>query len=81
MRNLQNILPLAHAGSRYLLYCFEWKPRWYERLYFSSMAMLPGQAERRFSRYFEIEKIAGEDNLKGFPHGYAVYLMTRKKTS
>lgn len=77
-RYLQNVLPLTHAGSRFLLYCFEWEPRWYERPYFSSMAMLPGEAERRFAPYFDIERYAGESGLNGLPHGWAVYLMTRK---
>ena len=77
-RYVQNILPLTHAGSRYLLYCFEWEPRWYERLYFSSMAMLPGEAERRFAPHFDIERYAAESGLKGLPRGWAVYLMTRK---
>ena len=44
-RYLQNVLPLAHPGSRFLLYCFEWELRWYERPDFSlSMALLPGEA-------------------------------------
>ena len=77
-RYLQNVLPLTHADSRFLLYCFEWEPRWYERLYFSSMALLPGEAERRFTPYFDIEQYAGESGLNGLPRGWAVYLMTRK---
>lgn len=77
-RYVQNILPLTHAGSRYLLYCFEWEPRWYERPYFSSMAMLPGEAELRFAPHFDIERYAAESGLKGVPRGWAVYLMTRK---
>ncbi len=77
-RYVQNILPLTHAGSRYLLFCFEWEPRWYERPYFSSMAMLPGEAERRFAPHFAIERYAGESGLKGLPRGWAVYLMTRR---
>jgi len=77
-RYLRNVLPLAHPGSRFLLFCFEWEPRWYERPYFSSMALLPGEAERRFAPYFDIEWYAGESGLKGLPRGWAVYLMTRK---
>jgi SAM-dependent methyltransferase len=75
---LQSVVPLTHAGSRYLLYCFEWTPRWYERPYFSSMALLPGEAERRFASHFDIERYAAESGLKGLPRGWAVYLMTRK---
>ncbi len=77
-RYMQNVLPLTHAGSHYLLYCFEWEPRWYERPYFSSMAMLRGEAERRFAPHFSIERYAAESGLKGLPRGWAVYLMTRK---
>ena len=76
-RYVQNVLPLTHAGSRFLLYCFEWQPRWYERPYFSSMALLPGEAERRFAPHFDIERYAAESGLKGLPRGWAVYLMTR----
>ncbi len=75
---VQNVLPLAHSGSRFLLYCFEWQPRWYERPYFSSMAMLPGEAERRFAPFFDIERYAGESGLNGLPRGWAVYLMAKK---
>jgi SAM-dependent methyltransferase len=75
---LHNVLPLTHAGTRYLLYCFEWTPRWYEYPYFSSMAMLPGEAERRFAPHFDVERYAAESGLKGLPRGWAVYLMTRQ---
>lgn len=74
---LQNVLPLTHVDSRFLLYCFEWEPRWYERPYFSSMALLPGEAERRFAPHFDIERYAAESGLKRLPRGWAVYLMTR----
>ncbi len=77
-RYVQNILPLTHAGTRYLLYCFEWQPRWYERLYFSSMALRPGEAEQRFAPHFDIECYAAESGLRGLPRGWAVYLMVRK---
>ena len=77
-RYVQNILPLTHAGTRYLLYCFEWEPRWYERPYFSGMAMLPGEVEQRFAPHFDIERYAAESGLKGLPRGWAVYLMTRR---
>lgn len=75
---MQNVLPLTRAGSQFLLYAFEWQPRWYEKFYFASMALEPGEAERRFAPYFEMERYASEQNLPGLPHGWAVYLMTRK---
>lgn len=75
---MQNVLPLTHAGSQFLLYCFEWQPRWYERFYFAGLALEPGEAERRFREAFTIERYASEQNLPGLPHGWAVYLMQRK---
>lgn len=75
---IQNVLPLAHHGSLFLLYCFEWNPRWYERFFFSSIALESGEAVDRFSPHFEIERYAGETYKSGFPRGWAVYLMTSK---
>ena len=80
-RYMRSVLPLTHAGSCFLLYCFEWAPRWYERPYFSSMALELGEVERRFGPYFDIERYAGETDSSRFPWGYAVYLMTRKAAS
>ncbi len=85
-RNLyvSNVLPLTHHDSKFLLWCFEWRLRWWERvltrlLPFGALALEPGEAERRFGEYFEIERIAGEAKLRGWPRGFAAYLMTRKK--
>jgi uncharacterized protein YutE (UPF0331/DUF86 family) len=39
-----------------------------------------GEVKLRFSPYFQIEEIARNQQQKGFPRGYAVYLMTRKRT-
>jgi SAM-dependent methyltransferase len=75
----QNVLPMTHAGSRFLLYCFEWQPRWWERPFFIRMACEPGEIERRFGPDFAIERYAGERHTAGFPRGWAVYLMTRKE--
>lgn len=75
---LQNVLPLTHPGTIFLLYCFEWPPRWWERPFHANMAFDSGEVERRFGRYFEIERIAGRIDYAAFPPGDAVYLMTRK---
>jgi cyclopropane fatty-acyl-phospholipid synthase-like methyltransferase len=75
---VKNVLPLTHARSQFLLYCFEWTPRWWERPYFSRMALMPGEVEQRFEKFFAIEKIATRQNANGFPRGEAVYLMTKK---
>lgn len=78
-----NVFPLTHAGSQFLLYCFEWELRWWEHLmlrasFFGAMALEPGEVERRFSEYFNIEKIASHLDYSKWPSGEAVYLMTRK---
>jgi cyclopropane fatty-acyl-phospholipid synthase-like methyltransferase len=80
---VKNVLPLTHPGSQFLLYCFEWTPSWWERLllrvaFFGAIALEPGEVERRFSKYFNIEEIARGTNQRGWPRGWAVYLMIRK---
>jgi cyclopropane fatty-acyl-phospholipid synthase-like methyltransferase len=82
-RYVRNVAPLTRAGSIFLLYCFEWTPRWWERLvwklgFLGGTALEPGEAERRFGRWFDIEQIAGEVDYRKWPPGYAVYLMRRK---
>lgn len=77
-RYVDSVLPLAHAGSRFLLWCFEWPERWWERVAPWAMALRPGEAERRFGHAFEIERIAGEQFDRGWLRGYAAYLMTRR---
>lgn len=78
-RYVHNVLPLAGPGARFLLWCFEWQPRgWERRLGVGPMA--PGEVRRRFGEHFDIERIAGTDepNLRRFIPGNAAYLMTRK---
>ncbi len=83
-RYVQNVLPLTHLGSRFLLWCFEWPLRWWERLIRSisigAMSLEPGEAQKRFGEYFVIERIAGntKPDYKSWPPGFAAYLMTRK---
>jgi cyclopropane fatty-acyl-phospholipid synthase-like methyltransferase len=83
-RYVKNVLLLTHPGSRFLLWCFEWPLRWWERLVRSvsigAMSLEPGEADKRFSEHFLIERIAGntEPDYKSWPPGFAAYLMTRK---
>lgn len=76
---IQNMLPLTHPGSRYLLWGFEYPIRWWERyLPFYDIPFGEGEIEQRFNPYFEIEKIVGELDWSKFPPGYAAYLMVRR---
>ncbi|MFW9814196.1 MAG: class I SAM-dependent methyltransferase [Candidatus Thorarchaeota archaeon] len=79
----KNILPLTHPNTLFLLFCFEWSPRWWERPIFDRMAMKPGEVEFRFGNYFEIERISGRKtpDFSKFPPGYGVYLMKRNGRS
>ena len=78
---MRNVIPLTHPGSLLLLYAFEWEPMWWERPFYSTLALDLGEAKLRFSPYFQIEEIARNQELRGLPRGYAVYLMTRKPSS
>jgi SAM-dependent methyltransferase len=62
---VRTVLPLTHPGSRYLLSCWEWSWSWWERLL--QMPLEPGEVERRFGEYFEIEKILSETNPRHWP--------------
>jgi len=85
---VKTVLSLTHVGSLFFLSGWEWSPRWWERLFLRHVALEPGEAERRFGRDFQIERIAHETNphargptyFTGLqkPPGFAVYLMTRK---
>ncbi len=76
---VKNVLPLTHPNTLFLLFCFEWPPRWWEGPLFDRMAMRPGEVERRFGNYFEIERISGtkKPDFSKYPPGYGVYLMKR----
>jgi SAM-dependent methyltransferase len=74
---MQSVLPLTRPGSLFFLYAHEWAPRWWERPFYSSAALDLGEAEARFSPYFQIDELVRESGLDGFPRGYAVYLMAR----
>lgn len=80
---LRNVIPLTHAHSLFLLYCFEWIPRWWERItgFADHMMLLPGEVEQRFGPHFEIECYTRSMDYSKWPAGEAVYLMTRKGES
>ncbi len=76
-RYVQQVTPLLRSGGSFLLWCFEWPPRWWERLVPIAFAMKPGEVAGRFGSTFSIERIAGHLDWQSFPPGYAAYLMTR----
>ncbi|GAB4098524.1 class I SAM-dependent methyltransferase [Sinomonas halotolerans] len=80
---VEQVVPLAAPGARFLLWCFEWEPRLWERaatavLPFGGLALRPGEAERWFADRFDVERIAGETGLPSWPRGWAAYLMARR---
>ena len=71
-RYVRQVTPLARHGAKFLLWCFEWAPRWWERFVpFAAMEMAPGEVESRFNADFAIDRVA-------VASGYAAYLMTRR---
>ena len=76
-------MSLAKPGSKFLLWCFEWELKAWERLAsailpFGNIALQPAEVERWFRSGFDIEQVAGETGLKTWPRGWAAYLMTRR---
>jgi SAM-dependent methyltransferase len=79
---IREIVPRAKHGAKFLLWCFEWEPRLWERmataiLPFGNLALRPGEAQRWFANTFHIEQVAGQTGLASWPPGWATYLMTR----
>jgi cyclopropane fatty-acyl-phospholipid synthase-like methyltransferase len=82
---VEHILPLTRAGTKFLLWCFEWEPRLWERIVTAiipgGMLLRPGEAKRWFAPYFDIEQVGGESGLRSWPAGWGAYLMTRRPGS
>jgi SAM-dependent methyltransferase len=79
---MKNVLPLTHQGSLFLLFCFEWPTRWWERPLSDrvGVAMRPGEAKRRFGKYFEFERVTRVKTGSRLIPTFATYLMTRNHT-
>jgi len=61
---MQNLLPLTHFDSRYLMFCFDKK--------------LPiEEVKQRFGKDFTIE-VLNNNPISQFPEGICLYLMTKK---
>jgi SAM-dependent methyltransferase len=83
-RYVETVLSLSHSETQFFLWTFEWKLLWWERflvrlLPFAHMALELGEVNQYFGDYFKIKRISGAANLKGWPRGYASYLMARKE--
>jgi cyclopropane fatty-acyl-phospholipid synthase-like methyltransferase len=79
---VDQVSSLAKPGARFLLWCFEWELKTWERavtaiLPFGNLAVRPGEIDRWFTSAFEIRQIAGETGLAKWPRGWAAYLLTR----
>lgn len=80
---VKNTLPLTHQGSLFLLVSFERPFRWWEPrlndLLGWSMPLEPGEVERRFGEFFEIERLAEvTHDSKPLP-AMSGYLLTRNQ--
>lgn len=80
---VREVVPLARPGSRFLLWCFEWKLSRNERfltsvLPFGKLALAPGEVDRRFGSWFDVERVAGANDPRSWPRGWAAYLTHRR---
>ena len=79
---VDQVMSLAKPGAKFLLWCFEWELKVWERvatavLPFGNIALQPGEVEGWFASTFEITRIAGESGLPKWPRGWVAYLLTR----
>lgn len=76
-RYIQQVVPLARPGSHFFIWCFEWPARWWERRLPFELQLEPGEVERRFGRWFEVERLGETDLGWWFEPRAATYLLTR----
>jgi hypothetical protein len=82
-RFLANLEPLLGPGTRMLIWCFEWRRRWWERLAgrvlpFGEGIFEPGAVEALFGERFAIERIETGPAQVPMQRTYAVYLLTAR---
>jgi SAM-dependent methyltransferase len=80
---VDQVRTLAKPGAKFLLWCFEWELKGWERvaiavLPLGNIALRPGEVEQRFANTFDITRIAGESDLPKWPRGWAAYLLTNR---
>jgi SAM-dependent methyltransferase len=71
---VDRVTSLAKPGSKFLLWCFEWEAKAWERLAsailpVTGIALQPGEVERWFTSAFDIKLVAGETGLKTYAAG------------
>jgi SAM-dependent methyltransferase len=80
---VDQVRALAKPGAKFLLWCFEWEPKGWERVAMAilpprNITLRPGEVEQRFASTFDVTRIAGESDLKKWPRGWAAYLLTSR---
>jgi SAM-dependent methyltransferase len=77
---VENILPLTHPDTTFVLYCFEWAPRWWVRLVENrvGVAMSEGEVEALLGEHFDIELYDHMQEEPQYALTWKVYLMKRK---
>jgi SAM-dependent methyltransferase len=77
---IENVLPLTHPGSLFLLYCFEWVPSIWATLFYKrgSVAMGQGEIEHLLGEHFDIEVFSRMEEEPQYGLTWATYLMTKK---
>jgi SAM-dependent methyltransferase len=77
-RYVRNVVPLAADGAQFLLWCFQWPPRRFDRLV-GLQTVAPGEVAERFGSEFSIEVITATERprMRRPIPGVAAYLLTR----
>lgn len=75
----RNILDFSRSGTQFFMFCHEWQPRWFEKMFPSRIFMEPGEIRKYFGGHFKIDCIGGLENpdYSQFLPGYKIYLMKR----
>lgn len=79
---LDTVLSLCKPTTVFLLWCFEWKLRWWERLiarlFDHAAALEPGEIQDLFGGYFNIERLP-PNQPTDTPAKSATYLMSARR--
>ena len=74
-----SVSQLAAKRAIFLLWCFEWAIRWWERhIPFFAPPLAAGEAERSFNATFSIDRVARDLDWSSWPPGSATYWMSRR---